>query len=199
MLQKFSVVGFAILVLWGSAAHSAKLQKYDPQVMYAPNQAIVVVKLHNLSYLNFTRLHKTNSSITNELTIMRPMRSFLPYSYSHSVYTIRPGIYYISFLEYQTDRKLFHTIDEGLDGAGNVSYGAYNIQPGEILYLGDIECEWRTNSRVSKLQLKNNLEEVKKDLYQGGYEEIAEKITIAQFYPRGSNLNQMDDANNLTK
>ena len=189
-----------VLLLFGSAVNAAKLQKYDPQVMYAPDQAIVIIKLQNLSYVILSRLHKADSSVMNELTIMRPMRSFVPYSYAHSIYTIRPGIYYISFLKYQTDRKLYYTIDDGVAKDGTIAYGAYNIMPGTVLYLGDLECEWRTNSRVSKLLQKDNLSEVKQDLYKDGYEELAQKITLAQFYSHGSNIEQIESANNnLTK
>lgn len=184
-------ISISCTILLSSAVFAAKLQKYDAQTMYAENQAIVVIKLNNLSYININRLQKASSSISNEFSIMRPMRYFMPYSYSHSIYTIRPGTYYISFLQHQDKNNLYHTIEPGVDADGKIAYGAYDIKPGEVLYLGDYDCSWRTSSRISKLLVTDNLPEVKQDLYRAGYEDLAEKITTARLYPAGCNVAQI--------
>lgn len=189
------IIAITTSLILAGGANASKLQKYDPQAMYAPDQAIVVVKLNNLSYININRLHKASSSIANEFCIMQSMRSFIPYSYSQSIYIIRPGIYYISFLQQQVASNLYHTIEPGIGIDGKIAYGAYDIKPGEVLYLGDYDCKWRTSSRISKLLVTDNLSEVKQDLYRAGYEELAAKITTARLYESGSNVDQIPSSN----
>lgn len=129
--------------------------------------------------------------ISNDYRIVRNSRSFIPYTYADSIYTIAPGIYYISFIEYQNESTMYHTVNPGLDKKGIVTYGAFEIKPGAVLYLGDISCSWKGRNQIKKLDVTYNLAEVKKNLIAAGYPTLAEKIEIAKFYPSATNLTNL--------
>lgn len=126
--------------------------------------------------------------ILNEYRIVRGSRSFIPYTYADSIYTIAPGVYYISFIEYQNESTMYHTITPGIDKQGMVTYGAFDIKPGAVLYLGDISCTWKGRNQVQKLNVTHNLVEVKQNLISAGYQKLAEKIDTAKFYSSGTNI-----------
>lgn len=126
--------------------------------------------------------------VLNEYKISRGSRSFVPYTYADSIYTIAPGVYYISFIEYQNEAAMYHTMTPGIDKQGMVTYGAFDIKPGAVLYLGDISCTWKGRNQIQKLNVTHNLVEVKQNLISAGYKKLAEKIDTAKFYPSGTNI-----------
>lgn len=125
--------------------------------------------------------------VSNEYKVLRNSRCFVPYTYAESIYTIAPGQYYISFVEYQNQSNMYHTINPGLNSNGSVAYGAFDIKPGAVLYLGDISCTWKSRNQIKKLSVVDNLTEVKLNLLAAGYKDLSEKIETAKFYPSGTN------------
>lgn len=126
--------------------------------------------------------------VSNEYRIVRNSRSFIPYTYADSIYTIAPDVYYISFVEYQNESTMYHTTIPGLDNQGVLTYGAFDIKPGAVLYLGDINCTWKGRNQIQKLNVTDKLADVKQNLITAGYPKLAEKIETAKFYPSGTNI-----------
>jgi hypothetical protein len=129
--------------------------------------------------------------IYNEYRILRNSRSPIPYTYADSIYTIAPGVYYISFVEYQNESTMYHTIAHGLN-KGVITYGAFDIKPGAVLYLGDISCTWKGRNQIQKLNVTHNLVDVKNNLVSAGYQKLAEKIDIAKFYPASTSASEFN-------
>lgn len=127
-------------------------------------------------------------AVANAYRIVRNSRSFIPYSYADSIYTIAPDVYYISFIEYQNEATMYHTVAPGIDKQGMVTYGAFDIKPGAVLYLGDINCTWKTRNQIQKINVTDKLADVKQNLITAGYQHLAEKIKTAKFYPAGTNI-----------
>lgn len=116
------------------------------------------------------------------------------YNYVQSLFTIEPGTYYISFLAIDSDKGVYYSDAPGLDPKGRVEYGAFTVQPGEVLYLGDVDCQWKSTNKVKKLTLQDQISEVKKDLDSAGHPDLAAKIVNAKFIPRGANLDISEQA-----
>ncbi len=135
----------------------------------------------------------TEPQISNDYRIVRNSRSFVPYTYSDSIYTIAAGVYYISFIEYHNESTMYHTVTPGFNKQGVLTYGAFDIKPGSILYLGDISCTWKGRNLIQNLNVTHNLPEVKRNLVSAGYQNVAENIEIAKFYPNGTNISEFKD------
>ncbi len=130
---------------------------------------------------------------TNEFRIMKPARSPIPYSYSQSLYTIKPGIYYISYMAILSDQGVYYTEAAGLSPRGEIAYGAFEIKAGEVLYIGDLDAQWKSSNLVKKISVLDQLTQVKKDLTAAGHADLAAKITKAQFYAKGEMLPAYDN------
>lgn len=234
MKKQFSFVCVASsLLLTGCGHNVAKLQKYDPHSQYAAGQAVVIVKINNMNYLDLSRVdkitpsqqiqdspevaekadnvdptqmqssyrkldlrntfktahgHKLKPIIANEYRILKAKRWVLPYTYAESMYTIEPGIYYISYISAERDGQFFYTGKPGISAQKTITYGAFDVKPGDVLYLGDIECDWRHTHQIKKINIQNNIVEVKKDLQAAGLEQLSELVHTAQFYKTGTKL-----------
>lgn len=238
MKKQFSFVCiFSSLFLSGCGHNVAKLQRYDPYAQYAPGQAVVIVKINNMNYLDLSRVdritpsqqmqdpidiaektdnldptqmqsgyrkldlrnafktahgHKLKPIIANEYRILKAKRWVLPYTYAESMYTIEPGVYYISYISAERDGQFFYTGKPGITAQKTITYGAFDVKPGDVLYLGDIECEWRHTHQIKKINIQNNIIQVKKDLQSAGLEQLAQLVQTAQFYKTGSKLSLND-------
>lgn len=128
----------------------------------------------------------------SEYRILRPNAFFLPFSYAHTIYHIQPGTYYISYVAIESQAGVYYSEAPGLNNAGTIAYGAFTIKPGEVLYLGDLECQWHSSNKIKKFQVVDKLTTVKKDLYSAGLTELSEKITNAKFYTSGTNINAIN-------
>jgi hypothetical protein len=244
MTKRFLLTCLSVVFVSGCGSQVAKLQKYDPQINYAQQQATVVVRIDNFDYFDLSRLDRsatitpTESSnieqtqvsdngaaktadpgfslnqinkldlrklvasfdstpkqqqkAANDYRIMKANRWMISNGYSDVIYTIEPGIYYISYVATETGPKVYYSAAPGLSSDNVIAYGAFDIKPGDVLYLGDIECRWNSSTKIKKLVLRNNLAAVKRDLINSGYTQIANRITLAKFYTNGTRVKAND-------
>lgn len=135
-----------------------------------------------------TKLIVDNKNSSIEYRIHKPNRTFNIYNYTKSIYTIEPGIYYISFAFYEHNSAVSFTRLPGITPAGMVQYGAFNIKPGDVLYLGDIDFDWVDMDKPNMVKVIDNFNDVQKDLISEGYRDLAIKIKPAQFYKNGTKI-----------
>ncbi len=131
---------------------------------------------------------KTLSLDVTEYRILKPNFFFTPFSYARELYAIEPGTYYISLLGIDSEQGIYYSDAPGVNKDGIIAYGAFEIKPGEVLYLGDIECQWRSTNAVKKILVHDKLAAVKKDLQDAGLHQIAAQITTAKMYTHGQNI-----------
>jgi hypothetical protein len=140
----------------------------------------------NNSKLNVNKAVNTN--LATEYRIHKPTFLFSVFNYSKATYTIEPGIYYISFAYYEKNSDVHFTRLSGLTKNGVVQYGAFEVQPGDVVYLGDVDFNWVNIDKPNMVSIVNNFNEVKKDLISSNNRELALKVTQARFYPAGSRI-----------
>ncbi|MCA9339271.1 hypothetical protein KC939_02900 [Candidatus Saccharibacteria bacterium] len=171
----------------------AKLQPYEPNAA-GSEPTLVVVKINNFDYLDIRRIsnnsQENNKSIVNndEFRILKSSYFFKPFTYANTIYSIEPGTYYISFIAIDSEQGVYYSEAPGIDVAGSITYGAFEIKPGEVLYLGDLECQWRSTNKVKKFIAHSNFVEVQKDLSSAGLSKIAAQIQPRKLIPAGSKL-----------
>ncbi len=138
-----------------------------------------------------------SSDRTNVWRLFKPTISLAtPFNYSKAVYTVEPGIYYIAFAYAETNAVPSYTRDPGVTQHGEVMYGAFEVKPGAVVYLGDLDFNWITMNKNKQVNIINNISAVKNDLRANGKNNLAEKLEVANFYPRGSKIviSQQGDA-----
>lgn len=172
--------------VFGCTSQVEKLTTINKTVRQDGDKAMVVVKINNFDYLDITKLDNISAK-PQQYRILKPQRMFV-YNYAQSMYSIEPGIYYISFIAIDSSQGVYYSEAPGIDAQGKVAYGAFEIKAGEVLYLGDFECQWKSTNTIKKLSLFNKLNEVKRDLDLVGHQDLAAKITTAKYYPKGATL-----------
>ena len=181
----------SLLMLVGCTSEVAKLPHMDPNMRIAQDRAVLVVKVGNFDYLDITKVDSADpKSRSVKYRILKPSKMFLD-TYAKQIYDIEAGTYYISFVAIDSANGTYYSEAPGLDTHGSIAYGAFNIKPGEVLYLGDFDCRWQSSNKIKKLSLINNMTEVKRDLESAGHSELAAKVVMAKFYARGTNINNI--------
>jgi hypothetical protein len=167
----------------------AKLPHLDETLKIASGRAVLVVKLENFDYLDITKVQNTADpeSYPVRYRILKTPLMFVD-TYAKAMYSIEPGTYYISFIAIDSQNGVYYSDAPGLDPEGAIAYGAFKIQAGEVLYLGDVDCRWQSTNKIKKLSLAHKLPEVQKDLSSAGHPDLAAKIVMAKFFAKGSKV-----------
>lgn len=190
MLKIFkSLIVLCAVALIGCGAQVAKLQTLDKSDLAPHQRATVVVKIDNFDYLDLVKYDPANPQMAKQYRVLKPNR-VLVYNYSQSVYALEPGIYYISFLAIDSDKGVYYSDAPGINAEGKIAYGAFEVKAGDVLYLGDLECQWQSTNKVRKIRVKDELNSVKKDLAFAGHNDLAAKIVKGKLLLNGSKLSQ---------
>lgn len=184
-----TLIVFSVIVFLGCGAQIAKLQTLDKTDLAPGQRATIVVKIDNFDYLDLVKYDPENPQMAKPHRVLKPSR-VLVYNYSQSVYALEPGIYYISFLAIDSDKGVYYSDAPGINAEGKIAYGAFEVKAGEVLYLGDLECQWQSTNKVRKIRVKDELTMVKKDLAFAGHNDLAAKIVKGKLMLNGSKLNQ---------
>lgn len=186
-VYKFLIIVTSLL-LFGCGNEIAKLPRFDGPKQQA-DQSLVVVKLDNFDYLDITRIEEPVDKDSKPLQyrIMKTPRLLLT-TYTKSLYTIEPGTYYISFIAIDSDKGVYYSAAPGIDAQGKIAYGAFKIHPGDVVYLGDIECRWQSTNKIKKILQLDKLAEVKRDLNSAGKGDLASKIVPVKLYSSGTSI-----------
>ncbi len=120
--------------------------------------------------------------------ILKNNRMLNLYGYASAIYTLEPGIYYISYAYYDDGSTTYTTKQPGLNSQQQVEYGAFEVKPNSVVYLGDIEFDWANVNHNKILKLTDNMQQVKQELLADNQESLIAKLTSAKFYPSGSKL-----------
>ena len=112
----------------------------------------------------------------------------MPNSYAESVYVIEPGTYYISMAHVEKDSLVAYSTEPGITHNNIVTYGAYAIKPGDVVFLGDIKCNW-VNTALKGISIsQQSIGQAKRELSGAGNAKIAEQLRLAEIYQPGTKL-----------
>lgn len=120
--------------------------------------------------------------------ILKNNRMLNLYGYASAIYTLEPGIYYISYAYYDDGSTTYTTKQPGLNSQQQVEYGAFEIKPNSVVYLGDIEFDWANVDHSKIVKITDNMQQVKQELLADNQRPLIAKLTPAKFYPSGSKL-----------
>jgi len=191
--MKFRVILTALAVavstafLSGCQHNIAKLQKYDGTL--DEKSAVVIAKVDNADYIFIKQYDPEDPDFADvEYRIVQPMKSLMPYNYTKSIYNVEPGTYYISYA-FEYDSKtgaLKQTNEPGITDEDQVTYAAFTVKPGDVLYVGDVHVNWVTNDLDKRFAIAGDVDQVKKDLNLNGRRDIADKLQVANLHDAGS-------------
>jgi len=78
----------------------------------------------------------------------------------YAVLMVDPGIYVLETISYNMGDSDYYSAKDGLNpGKENFLYGGFNIKPGEVVYLGDINIDF--HSKEKDIFVSDNLEKAK--------------------------------------
>lgn len=114
-------------------------------------------------------------------------------SFRQVVFVAEPGIYYISKASYENSNTRYYTALDGLTPEGLVIYGAFELKPGDVAYLGDIKFDWDDNSR-DIIEICNNYTKVADDLAASDkYRDLVTRLKSTKFYAKDSMISLNED------
>lgn len=131
-----------------------------------------------------TTTHPAAEAI-NTYRILKSSRMLNVFGYATSVYSVEPGIYYISYAYNDAEGTAYYTKSAGLSSDNIVVYGAFEIKPGTVVFLGDIEIDWLQETNSAMVKIGGNIANVKNELAAAGHTDLSAKLTQAKFYPAG--------------
>jgi len=123
----------------------------------------------------------------NTYRILKANRVF-NYGYANAIYTVEPGIYYISYAYSDENNTERHTQAPGLNADNVVQYGAFEVKAGDTLYLGDLNFDWLQKNPEKMVSIDGDLNTVKQELNASQYQDIASKLKQATFWAGGHKL-----------
>ncbi len=139
--------------------------------------------------------------VDHEYRIHKPSTFFNLFSYAKCTYILKPGIYYISFAFYDPNmdvnpnQNTEFTRLPGVSRNGVVQYGAFKVQAGDVVYVGDIALNWVDQNSKEFVAIDGDIANVKTDLIAAGEDTIAKRIQQAKFYRRGAKIALDRDSN----
>lgn len=131
----------------------------------------------------------TQEEIDNQYNyrILKANRMF-NYGYANSIYTVEPGIYYISYAYSDENNSERHTQAPGINADNVIQYGAFEIKAGDTLYLGDIDFDWLQKNPAKMVTISGDLNIVKQELNAAHYQDLASKLKAGTFLAGGHKL-----------
>lgn len=130
--------------------------------------------------------------IFNGSMIVRELNSSIKYkingtSYDESASMLKPGIYQIDSVEWNDGTFVYHfDIKDNQLHPVDFTFGAFELKPGECLYLGDITIDKYTRNDKEILSVENHSEQVSKSLETESLQAFKPKI---KFYSLLKNSN----------
>lgn len=105
-----------------------------------------------------------------------------PWSNEYLCLMIEPGFYIIDNISWSEGNINYYTSKGALPTANPVQYGAFEVKPGSVNYLGDLEVYCHQAALgINKI---NRFDEAKTDL-EKNRPELAPYLTHAEFFPAG--------------
>jgi len=98
---------------------------------------------------------------------------------------IEPGIYIIENLSWYERNKIYSSKEPGISNDGKITYGAFEVKPNEVVYIGDFEVN-NVGLIFMKIDMKRHhkFEKAKKQMSKK-YPGFAEKLTTTKFLEQG--------------
>ena len=183
--------------------------QYDPAVFKQGKKGIVIVSISQErkqrlgstpESLNFHLTHlETNQDFINATTSHDVFSSALHHQYQNCILMLDPGVYGIKKL-FLADKREGNYIVRGwytdnLSKVGDntffVKIGAFEVKPGQVLYLGKLELE---ESGRLPFKIINEIDIAKTDLKEAGKTDLASKIEFGNLYQRGTIIKKSGNA-----
>ena len=190
-LAKLFLIAICAINLSACMGNVTGLPKYDAKSPDSQNRAVVIVNPTNASGVSIIRFDNNyNDPKTRKEYVFggKDMALFFG-SYRQVVFSVEPGVYYISNARYTDGVYDYFTTAPGLTPEGYVVYGAFEVKPGDVIYVGDIWFNWRKKKDYEFLVLGKHLDKVKEDLLaKDEYKALVPKLKETKFYYSGSKI-----------
>jgi hypothetical protein len=110
--------------------------------------------------------------------------------FENAFYTIEPGIYYISRAYFSSGEYNYYTTLSGLTPEGRVVYGAFEVKPGEVAFLGKLCFNFGKEKADELFTVYADLENAKRKILnsRSKYKSLVPKLQKINFYPSGSRI-----------
>jgi hypothetical protein len=189
-LKLFVCIIFCISVS-GCTPESGRAPKYQSISFDPKTKAVVIVGTKNITFMDLVRYTGNDAEDIEKYRVVKSNHALNLFGYTNSIYTVEAGMYYIDYAFYDHENSTYYTKAPGITADGEVSYGAFEVKPGEVVYLGDIEFNWlkqnssNTNNIVS---VTGDLKEVKQEIKASEHRSLAAKLAKGKFLPKGSKI-----------
>lgn len=115
------------------------------------------------------------------------------YNYAENMLMLDPGIYYFDYIRLLSTGSLLYwcpspgmravTAEEDEDRFV-VQYGAFEVKPGKVIYLGHLNM--KAGLKDLPFKVIDEIDQARMDLNKKGHTVLAQKLEPAEFYQRGS-------------
>jgi hypothetical protein len=109
--------------------------------------------------------------------------------YDSRLAMINPGVYYIDYLSWNDGPTNYYSSSPGISKKGMIVYGAFEVKPGDVGYVGKLYIKDRT----VYLEKISEIEKVKNDLIKSKQTDLVKKVKEIEFYGRGSMVHRDDN------
>lgn len=183
--------------------------KYNQKIFQEQYKAVVIIDIvtPNLNFFNkyyeqkinflLVKLNDSYNDPNKRETYFINTDSIFSGNYNNKLFMINPGIYYIDSMSWKENyygySTMYNTILPGISKTGLVVYGAFEVKPGDIAYVGKLLLN--INNIKGKnfgfdIEKINDIDQIKKDLVKNKQNELINKIKEVKFYGKGSVVNR---------
>jgi hypothetical protein len=100
------------------------------------------------------------------------------------VLRLEPGLYIIDNIEWKWGNTRYYTGEDSLFSTCPVAFGAFEVLPGSVVYVGDFVVT-NTDQNVISIERTDRFFDAKADLGQR-YPKLADALSETTFYPGGA-------------
>lgn len=165
---------------------------------YTKADAVMITDLKNadsIRVIKFDQNYNTKQRKEFKLSGIPKFASLHLGSYRQTVFITEPGIYFISSAAYTVGNTRYITALDGITPEGRIIYGAFEVKPGDVVYIGDLKFNWyKKGSKF--IEVNSQFPTVIRDLEASSkYRDLAPKLKPAKFYPSGSMISMDENGN----
>lgn len=192
---KLLVVVLSSTLLVGCLGLTPNMQNYS-QLETVRDKAILITELSNadsIKIIKFDQDYNNKQRKIYKLHGITKLYSLHLGSYRQVVFVAEPGIYFISKADYISGNISYYTTLPGLTPEGRVVYGAFEVKPGEVVYLGDLKFNWSQHS-ANLIDVVSRYSAVTNDLQASSkYRGLVAKLKPAKFYGEGAMISMNEN------
>ena len=200
MIRKFSICICLLFAVFLTSCGGRTYQ--DPEVVIsdveAEKQAVVVFKVRGKRPLlaigngpkvsfDLAKIEPLTSEISISKVFYRVKPGFFnklnPWSSQWNVLMIQPGFYVIDNISWESGNTTYYARKDPIPTSCPVKYGAFQVKPGTVNYLGDLEFGVGKGCRLAIAHTDQFPDA--QEMLRKSHPEIADRLIRVEFLPGG--------------